>query len=184
MKKSLKLILAVIMSILVISLNLLIANASASQTDTNDYGYYYNVVDLDYSTYLSAPYYAPTVAALSSWNSPPAPCRCSMIFDKYSLNKVYVETLPSDIGGIYRYITLNGGTHHKTTSFSISINSLIGNQTSTYLQSEACHEMGHALGLADDGSSQWSIMNWNRNREQAYTRYVADCYGLQYIWSM
>lgn len=184
MKKNLKLMLALIISISVLTSNWLIANASENQTDTQDYGYYTSDIDLDNWTYLNAPYFMPTASAVYAWNHAPAPPVIQIIPDTNSLNKVYAGSLPVGYGGLYAYITLGGSTHHKTTKFSITINTYYGGQSSNFIQSLSCHEMGHAGGLADDNSQQWSIMNYNRDREYTITPFVTDCYGLQYIWDM
>jgi len=184
MKKSLKLMLVLIISISVLSLNWLIVNASADQTNTQDYGYYSSTLDIDNWTYLNAPYFNPTAAAVYAWNHPPAPCSSSITPDLSSENKVYAEKLQSGVGGFYGFLTLDGSTHHKTTKFYISINTDYESYSSNFIQSISCHEMGHALGLNDDSSSQYSIMNQNRDRNKVYTPFVSDCYGLQYIWSL
>lgn len=181
MKKSLKLMLMLIIGISVLTSNWLIVNASENQTDTQDYGYYLDEVDFDNWTYLNAPYFMPTAQAVYAWNNPPAPCHCYITPDTSSENKVYAASLPVGYGGLYAYITLGGPTHRKTTKFSITINTYYGGQSSNFIQSLACHEIGHALGLADDNSQRWSIMNYNRDREYTITPFVTDCYGVYYI---
>ena len=188
MKKSLKLMLAIIISISVLISNWLIVNATENQTDTqtdtHDYGYYTSDVDLDNWTYLNAPYFTPTASAVYAWNHPPAPAIIQITPDTSSVNKVYAASLPVGIGGAWLYQAVGGPPHHQVTQFTITINTYYGTQSSNFIQSLSCHEIGHALGLADDSSQQWSIMNQNRNRETVYTPFVSDCYGLQYIWGM
>ena len=184
MNKRLKLVLVLTIGISILATNWLIANASENQTDTQDYGYYSDELEFDNWTYLNAPYFMPTAAAVYAWNHPPAPCCCEILPNTDSENKVYAASLPSGITGTYSVLTLGGSTHHQTTKFKITINTYYGSESSNFLQSVACHEMGHALGLDDDDSSDYSIMNWDRDRDTVTTPFVSDCYGLQYIWSI
>lgn len=184
MKKRLKVILAVFISVSLLTSNWLFANASETQTKTQDYGYYLKNIDIDNWTYLNAPYFMPTAAAVYAWNNPPAPAVIEIVPDTNSQNKVYASSLPEGVGGLYGVKTIGGSTHHQTTKFSITINTDYENYSSNFIQSLACHELGHACGLDDDNSQRWSIMNYNRNRETTITPFVSDCYGVQYIWGM
>ena len=184
MKKSLKLMLALIVSISVFTSNWLIVNASTYETNTQDHGYYLKNIDIDNWTYLNAPYFMPTASAVYAWNNPVAPAIITISPNTSSQNNVYAKSLPIGIGGVYSVITGGGSTHHQTTKFSITINTYYGNMSSNFIQSLACHEIGHACGLDDDNSKQFSIMNYNRNRESDITPFNCDCYGVQYIWGM
>ena len=179
MKKKIIVALNVCLVIIFVS----VFNAYAYEYSLMNYGYYQRTVVVNLSEVTSDSYLAAFNSAISAWNN--AGTNTIYISESSSSsNYLYNESNPSGAYGWYEIITTGSNQYHKTTKFSITLNTrVIGSSISTVGKSTAVHEFGHSFGLNDMPNSSTVIMGYLRNRLTMTTPQTDDVLGVKASWN-
>lgn len=183
MKKTILFLFAVICSLVITTVT---SNVFAVTYKAYPLGYKYATIDVDNYTYLWAPYFNNTVSAVQSWNNCGLTGR-SIYVTTSSPNKIYQNPMPENWFGLYEPLeTDTSGAQTRTyvtTKFRITLNtSELSSENDFVKQAAACHELGHAFGLAhnDDADPGKTIMRSSSltvNTPQTY-----DKNAVNYLW--
>ncbi len=161
------------------------SNVFALTYYSNPFGYKYATLNIDTFTYLSAPYFSNTVNAVNSWNS----CNLSRNISTSTSNpnKIRQSAEIETWFGLYEPLeTDTSGAQTRsyiTTKFKITLNTTeLSSENDFAKQATACHELGHAFGLAhnDDADPGKTIMRSSSltvNTPQTYDKNAVD-----YLW--
>lgn len=155
-------------SLIIVVVGLLICTClcvSAAATYTK--GYYQKTV---YIQNLATGFYKTAVdSAVSTWNSSGIYPR-SIVINNLSSSGVYDDDFTgsslsryNDSWGVYMQLgTMSTCPCHTTGLFSIFLNNQL--LDSSTCESTAAHELGHALGLDEDQSSNLRLMSYSRDK--------------------